>query len=164
MVDGVFTWVNGNDPVHKRKRLRYQSESENKTRASDVYETARSADAGELWFALHLLRKNASWIRKIFLITDDQRPHWLTESKAIKLGVTVIDHRTIFSGFEDVLPTFNSRSIENMIFTIPIGSHPSSVRTVVRCSPFWWSLSRPITSPLCPTYSTFSASWSRSNQ
>ena len=36
-----------------------------------------------------------------------------------RLNVVVVDHRQIFAGFEQYLPTFNSTSIESLLYRIP---------------------------------------------
>jgi len=56
----------------------------------------------------------APWIRRIFLVTDQQRPDWL-DSNASR--VTVVDHRDIFAD-NSVLPTFNSRAIGSQLHRI----------------------------------------------
>jgi hypothetical protein len=66
-----------------------------------------------------LLRKNAPWIRHVFLVTDNQRPAWLTDGLAAELDITLVDHTVIFRDLESYLPTFSSRSIETVIHRIP---------------------------------------------
>lgn len=118
-IDAVYTWVDGSDPLHNEKRMRYQNYANIEGIAKDANASTRFNESGELWYSIHLLRKNCPWIRNIFLITDDQRPEWLTEKIALQMGVEVIDHKIIFSGYEKYLPTFNSRSIEAMMDRIP---------------------------------------------
>lgn len=117
MTDAVVLWVDGSDPSHREKRLRHASEAGPHARRGN--DETRFADAGELWFALHLIRKNAPWIRVIHLVTDAQRPSWLTGGKADALGVNVVDHSTLYRGAEHLLPIFNSRALESMLHRIP---------------------------------------------
>ena len=56
---------------------------------------------------------------KFFLVTDCQTHKWLTAEVASGLCVEVVDHTIIFASFEDCLPTFNSKSIEAMLWRIP---------------------------------------------
>jgi hypothetical protein len=56
----------------------------------------------------------APWVRKIFIVTDDQKPEWLVEDEKVQ----IVDHTTIFpSGTR--LPTFNSHAIETALHRIP---------------------------------------------
>lgn len=117
-VDAVYTWVDGSEPAHKEKRLRYIRETERGSSISGSLET-RWGDSGELLLSIYALRKFAPWVSRIFLVTDSQRPFWLTEEARKDLGITLVDHTEIFFGLEDRLPTFNSRSIESLLFRIP---------------------------------------------
>src|SRR5690606_8686910 len=65
------------------------------------------------------IRRYAPWIRTIFLVTDQQRPAFLTEQERRRLGVSIVDHKVVFAGHEDILPTFNSLSIETVLHRIP---------------------------------------------
>jgi hypothetical protein len=119
MTDAVISWVDGNDPEHNAKR-NYWAAFENQSKHSvKGMKTTRFACNGEVWFNIKLLRKNAPWIDTIFLVTDNQRPEWLTEKVQADLGVVVVDHKQLFKGYEDCLPVFSSRSIETMLPFIP---------------------------------------------
>ncbi|RDE08064.1 Stealth CR1 domain-containing protein [Pelagibacterium lacus] len=117
MTDAVFTWVDGADPDHARKRARYLAEEQGDL-ARHATDPTRFADRGELFYGLHLVRKFAPWIERIFVVTDQQRPRWLGPRLAQRLGVSVIDHRDIFPSTGAVLPNFNSTSIESFLFRI----------------------------------------------
>lgn len=118
-VDCVITWVNGNDPDHSRKRQKWLAAYTSPSLHPMAAQATRFADAGELWYAVRLLRWNAPWIRTIFLVTDAQKPAWLTDRVEREFGLVVVDHRTLFSGYEEYLPTFSSRAIEAMLHRIP---------------------------------------------
>lgn len=113
-VDAVVTWVDGADPNHRRKRRRFQSG------ADSLHERAvadrRYSDNGELRLCLRSLYNFAPWLRTIWLITDEQIPTWLDVSAAERAGIRFINHATIFKGYEEFLPTFNSLSIEAMMW------------------------------------------------
>jgi hypothetical protein len=116
VIDAVVAWVDGSDPAHAAKRARYMG-GEAGTERGGLLPT-RFASSGELRYCIHLIRKNARWIRRIFLVTDNQVPDWLDDQVRRDLAVTIVDHRQIFRGYEDVLPTFSSRSIETVIHRI----------------------------------------------
>ncbi|MBK5943881.1 stealth family protein [Halorhodospira halophila] len=120
MVDAVVTWVDGSDPEYKKKRSKWlaRRDPEVGEKSTARHET-RWNSVFELYYCLHLIRKNAPWVRTIFLVTDNQKPGWLTEDIATRLGVEIVDHTTIFSGHEWALPTFNSTAIETMLHRIP---------------------------------------------
>jgi hypothetical protein len=119
MIDAVVTWVDGHDPVHIRKRQKYLDSGVDYSYTDQAADDCRFSDTGELWFCIHLIRKNAPWIETIYLVTDDQRPHWLTETLQARLNVKLVDHREIFKQYSYCLPTFNSNTIENVLFNIP---------------------------------------------
>ncbi|MDJ0380244.1 stealth family protein [Streptomyces sp. G-G2] len=109
-IDVVFTWVDGNDPDWQRRRREqggdgYHVESAN---------AARYINRDELRYSLRSLEQNAPWARRIFLVTDRQRPHWLD---AAHPRITVVDHREIFDD-PAALPTFNSHAIESRLHHI----------------------------------------------
>lgn len=118
-VDAVVTWVDGDDPVHRQKRLAYlENVSPGETLDKRAAVNTRFSATFELEFNLRLLRKNAPWLRTVFLITDDQKPAWLDDVTREALGVKLVDHREVFKGYESALPVFNSRSIETLLFNI----------------------------------------------
>lgn len=123
MVDAVVTWVDGSDPSHLERRRHYSTQEFDYSLKDHASAADRFDDAGELWFCLHFIRKNAPWINTIFLVSDDQRPTWLTETIRERLNVRLVDHTEIFGANADCLPTFNSCSIENVLFNVPTNSN-----------------------------------------
>lgn len=117
MVDAVITWVDGADPAHRNKREQYAEREQ--IDHPEAYAATRFSNNGELRYCINLIRKNAPWIRGIFLITDSQCPDWLDATKRDELGVTIVDHKVLFRGHEEVLPTFNSIAIETILHRIP---------------------------------------------
>ncbi len=73
---------------------------------------------GEIFYNIRLLRINAPWIGKIYLITDNQRPEWLGSTEERQFGVQLVSHEEIFHGYTHFLPTFNSTSIETALHRI----------------------------------------------
>ncbi len=119
MIDAVVTWVDGDDPAHEAKRLSHLDACLEDGVDRKGIRPTRFKQSGELWFCIRLIRRHAPWISRIFLVTDGQRPSWLTSSEQELLGVEVIDHTVLFRGIEDYLPVFSSRSIETLLFRIP---------------------------------------------
>lgn len=119
MVDVVYAWVNGAENAHAKKKNYWLKEEVSENLDVGSVDSTRFLDSGELWYSIKLLKKNAPWIRNIYLVTDNQKPHWLTVALEKELSLQVVDHRVIFSGYENYLPTFNSRTIETMIYNIP---------------------------------------------
>jgi len=119
VIDAVFAWVDGSDPAHIAKRLRYIKDAERPDTLNIAAIPTRFQDSGELWYSVRLARKHAPWLRKIHIVTDDQKPAWLTEEISRDLNINLVGHKDIFGGYEEYLPTFNSRAIEAMISRIP---------------------------------------------
>ncbi|AYV34068.1 Stealth CR1 domain-containing protein [Erysipelothrix rhusiopathiae] len=108
-IDIVLMWVDGNDPDWQRKRNRYL---ENITIDGNTEARYRS------WDNLHLLLRsietNASWVHKVFLVTDNQVPDWVNISSE---KIRVVNHDEFIP--KDYLPTFNSHTIELNLHKIP---------------------------------------------
>lgn len=117
-IDAVITWVDGSDPTHQTKRDSFKSANVQKTINTSKGIT-RFINNGELEFCLRSLNKNAPWLRKIFIVTDNQFPNFLPVEVRSNKKIHIVDHKTIFKGYEENLPTFNSISIESMIHRIP---------------------------------------------
>ena len=120
-VDAVITWVNGDDKEHKAKRMKYGNETILK--AEDVAAGTRYASVGEIFYCVASLNRFAPWIHKIFIVTDNQNPNLESFMKENfpngYIPMEIIDHKVIFRGYEEYLPTFNSISIESMTWRIP---------------------------------------------
>lgn len=118
-VDFVYLWVDGNDPAHLRKRSQFLKEIS----ATEILE--QNAQMGYRWEnhdeIIHSLRSVARfcpWVRKIWIITDSQRFDTSVLPTAITEKISFVDHADIFQGIPDALPTFNSRSIETLVWRI----------------------------------------------
>lgn len=119
-IDIVLTWVNGNDPEHVAKRASFggQRSGDSDTAIKAGVDETRFVDNGELSFSLLSIAKFAPWVRKVFIVTDNQTPDISNEVES-RLNIEIIDHQKIFQPFESCLPTFNSRAIETMLWRIP---------------------------------------------
>lgn len=110
-IDLVYLWVNGNDPQWLAKRNACIGKTEEK---SAVNCDGRYADNDELKYSLRSIDKYAPWLRRIFIVTDNQVPVWLDTSNA---RVRIVDHKEIMP--DVCLPCFNSAVIEHFLYKIP---------------------------------------------
>jgi hypothetical protein len=117
-IDAVILWVDGNDENHKAKMLPYL---EDKTKVTSVKFRTRYDQVNEIKFTIDSILKYASYINNIYIITDNQTPDFLENNKTNNTykKVSIVDHKTIFKGFEEFLPTFNCRPIESCLYRIP---------------------------------------------
>lgn len=101
-IDFVVTWVDENDKKWQEKKFLYTKNIRNTNDNSAFYR-----DYGTLKFWFRMVEKNASWVNRIFLITDRQLPDWINiEHPKLK----VVYHDEYIP--KDYLPTFNSNTIE----------------------------------------------------
>jgi hypothetical protein len=116
-IDAVITWVDGLDPAHLQKRQIFMGSAphlfhENATNPH------RWACNGEIYLCLASLEHNAPWLRKIWIITDEQSPDLSRLSAALRAKVHLVDHSDIFANHGAALPTFNSLAIETFMWNI----------------------------------------------
>ena len=110
-IDLVYLWVDGNDPQWKAKHNACIGRTEEQ---SAVDCEGRYADSDELRYSLRSVEKYAPWIRRIFIVTDNQVPSWLDTSNP---KVRIVDHKEIMPAV--CLPCFNSTLIEHFLYKIP---------------------------------------------
>ena len=120
-IDAVISWVDGDDPEHRAKRRLYGDKSV--LGDDEIGGEIRYKSIGEIRYCVASLYRFAPWLRKIFIITDNQDP-CLGDfiSKAFpdsSISLEIVDHSVIFRGHEDVLPVFDARSIETVMWRIP---------------------------------------------
>lgn len=120
-IDAVICWVDGNDPALKAKRARYVT-GEQASR-DDVAGDTRYDSQNEIAYCVCSILRNAPFINCIYIITDGQVPpidDVLDRNfPDRRIPVKIIDHKEIFRGYEDALPTFNSGALETMMWRIP---------------------------------------------
>lgn len=121
-IDIVITWVDGDDPRHKRKRESFLS-GKGEENFDDIAGATRFRSLGEIAFCVGSILRFAPFVHKIFIVTDNQDPH-LEDFISYnfpdnRIPVEIVDHKVIFRGYEQYLPTFNSLSIETMLYRIP---------------------------------------------
>lgn len=110
-IDLVYTWVDGNDPEWRAKHAAYTGVEDKK---GDIDCKGRYVDNDELKYSLRSIAMYAPWIRRIFIVTDNQVPKWLnTENDKIR----IVDHKEFIP--KEGLPCFNSTVIEHCMFRIP---------------------------------------------
>ena len=84
-IDLVYTWVNGNDALHRQKRMQKMKELGIKYN-EDANGDCRFVDNKELKYSLRSVEKYVNWVNNIYIITDNQVPEWLdTSNKRIKI-------------------------------------------------------------------------------
>ena len=110
-VDLVYLWVNGNDPQWRAKRNAVIGKTEE---GSAVNCEGRYADNDELKYSLRAVEMYAPWIRRIFIVTDHQKPEWLDTSNP---KIQIVDHTEILP--PQSLPSFNATVIEHFLYRIP---------------------------------------------
>ena len=110
-IDAVITWVDGSEPNYK---LKLEENLKNKKIINRQY-----LQANEIHFCVASIIKFAPFIRKIFIVTDNQKPNLNEVGHFVSLNkVEIIDHKEIFRDNMDSLPTYNIRSIDALLFKI----------------------------------------------
>lgn len=71
-IDAVITWVDGDDPAHKAKRMKYASSEV--LGAADKAADTRFSDLGEIFWCVASLNRFAPWLNRIYIVTDAQDP------------------------------------------------------------------------------------------
>ena len=120
-IDAVITWVDGDDPRHRAKREKYGDKVI--LSRDDVAGDTRFSSLGEIFYCVASLNRYAPWLNKIYIVTDEQDPKLdaFVEEHFPEghIPMEIVDHKVIFRGYEQYLPTFNSISIESMTWRIP---------------------------------------------
>jgi len=117
-IDAVITWVDGADPALALKRNAYLSDAKAPLHDNGI-NPHRWVCSDELNFCLRSIANNAPWMRRIWIVTDSQIPEIGPLPGDFASKITIVDHAVIFAGHEDALPSFNSLSIETMLWRIP---------------------------------------------
>jgi hypothetical protein len=115
-VDIVYLWVDGSDPEWQKKRSAYIPASKARGRAvyMDAFCEGRYINNDELRYSLRSIEKYANWVRKIFIITDNQIPAWLDISNP---RIEIINQNELLP--VETLPCFSSEIIEYFLYKIP---------------------------------------------
>lgn len=123
-IDLIYLWVNGNDPKWQAKR----DACIGRPSGSQAHCKGRYADNGELKYSLRSAEKYAPWIRRIFIVTDNQIPEWLNTDNP---KVQIVDHTEIMPA--ECLPSSTQQSLRcsSAIYQDfrSISSTPTMIRT-----------------------------------
>lgn len=114
-IDIVITWVDGACRKHQAKRAIHTPADLKGAAVSPL----RWRQNNEILYCLRSIELYAPWVRRIFIVTDDQAPPLFVLSEDFRRKVSIVDHSVIFRGYERWLPTFNSVSIATAIHRIP---------------------------------------------
>ena len=112
-IDIVYTWVDGSDKNWLKKKNEVLIKYSDFYKTDEVSGKTRFFNRDELKYSLRSVSKFAPWVRKIFIITDNQIPVWLNINNS---KIIIVDHREIFKTKH--LPCFNSNAIEANIHNI----------------------------------------------
>ena len=105
-IDLVYLWVDGSDPNWVAKKNQYLNKK--------VNTIGRYDDNQELKYSLRSVEKHLPWIRKIFVVTDEQVPAFLNPDHP---KIQIVDLKEILP--KAILPVFNSNIIEQFLYKIP---------------------------------------------
>jgi hypothetical protein len=111
-IDLVYLWADCNDPSWLERKRAFCGGKRDETSETDC--KARWVHSDELRYSLRSAEKFVPWIRRIFIVTDGQTPHWLDPSNP---RVTIVDQNDIMP--PEARPCFNSATIEYFIHNIP---------------------------------------------
>ncbi len=112
-IDVVCTWVDTTDPAWQERRdaaLR----AAGGLRLPGPDDDAYLSDRGDLRWSLRSIWWYAPWVRRIWLVTDDQVPSWLDATGG---RVEVVSHKEIFAD-PSVLPVFNRHAVQTQLHHI----------------------------------------------
>ncbi|MDE7143328.1 MAG: Stealth CR1 domain-containing protein, partial [Muribaculaceae bacterium] len=84
-IDLVYLWVDGNDPAWQAKRGSFTGNFDN----SPTNCKGRYTDNDELKYSLRSVLMYAPWIRKVFIVTDNQTPKWIDTANP---KIRIVDH------------------------------------------------------------------------
>lgn len=110
-IDLVYLWVDGSDPVWQKKKQAYTGIISDNSEQNNM---GRYVSNDELRYSLRSAEKHVPWIRKIFIVTDNQKPEWLN---VLHPKIQVVDHTEIMP--TEILPCFNSSVLEYFLHKIP---------------------------------------------
>ena len=110
-VDLVYLWVNGNDPQWLARRNEFLGI---KSFPSEANCKGRYISNDELKYSLRAAEKHLPWVRKIFIVTDNQTPDWLNISHP---KIELINQQDILP--PEANPCYNSVVLEYFLYRIP---------------------------------------------
>ena len=105
-IDLVYLWVDGSDRKWLKKKQGFLDKK--------INAVGRYQNNEELKYSLRSIEKHIPWVRKIFIVTDNQTPSFLDTNHS---KIQIIDHSEIIPN--EYLPSFNSSVIEYFMYKIP---------------------------------------------
>ena len=112
-VDAVYLWVNDQDPKWQAKRAEFRPTGETKVAVA----AARFRQFNELLTSIKLLAVNAPFVRKVYVVVDDQQPNLASLGHKLPFEIVLVNHTDFIPA--KFLPTFNSRAITAHLHLIP---------------------------------------------
>lgn len=109
-IDFVMIWVDGGDPVWRKKKAQYSGEVIEES-ADDRDSRYRDWENLRYWF--RAVEKYAPWVNKVYFITEGHVPEWLNLDCKKLVHIKHSDYMP-----EEYLPTFSSHPIELNIHRI----------------------------------------------
>jgi hypothetical protein len=80
-IDLVYLSVDGNDPKRDEKKRIFTGKVNDTSEQNNL---VYYLSIDELKYALRSAEKHYPWLRKIFIVTDDQQPEWLDKIQKFK--------------------------------------------------------------------------------
>jgi len=118
IIDAVITYVDGSDPLWLEEKSKFYKTPEETANSRNPW---RWESSDEAKYCIILIKKNASFFRKIFLVLSrpSQIPKWLEDVRKIepKIPIEIVYHSQFYKNINH-LPTYNSMSIEANIHRI----------------------------------------------
>ena len=120
-IDFVIPWVDGDDPLHIKKRAEYSGTVKFNDPNDSEQSTGeqRFIQDDELRYCLRSIVNYAPWYNKIWIVTDGQVPSFLDQARLKHDRIEIIDHSVLFQHEPQNLPQFNTRSILTNMDKIP---------------------------------------------
>jgi len=119
VVDAVITYVDGSDPVWAAEKQKFPKNPDETANSRNIWRWETNGEAKQ---CIKLIKRNAPFFRKIFLVMSGptQIPKWLEEVRAIepKIPIEIMYHHQFYEN-KGNLPTYNSLSIEANMYRIP---------------------------------------------
>ncbi|SMH69118.1 Putative polysaccharide phosphotransferase [Latilactobacillus curvatus] len=116
-IDFVVTWVDSNDKEWKEKQKKATLEEfevlEAPIEDADYNGEDRYREVGLFKYWFRAVELYAPWVRKIYVVTDNQIPGFLNDKNS---KIRIVDHKEIIDS--QFLPTFDSNTIDLNIHKI----------------------------------------------
>ncbi len=108
-IDFVVTWVDGNDEAWQQEKAKYSPVKTDNSSSNNRYR-----DWGMMKYWFRGVEKFAPWVNHVYLITCGHYPDWLNLDNP---KLTLVKHTDYIP--QELLPTFNSNTIEMYSHKIP---------------------------------------------